>query len=160
MNPWVGSGLAVLSDPRFISLAALVLSWWSFRRSGRLTDLQTRIAGLELKNRASAEAAQARAYVQATLYGTGQYAHRISLANAGAAPAFVVDIEFLDQKGTGVLPQGEREQKLPIPQIDPGQSVNLLAGLSSDRWPPFKIALSWKDPDGTPQRKETTLYES
>jgi hypothetical protein len=159
MPPWVGSVLAVLRDPRTISLAALALSWWSFRRTSRLTALQTRIADLELKNPERIEASRTRADIRATLYGSIHSSHRIALENVGAAPAFGVDIEFLDEKGSP-LPESEREEKLPISQLDAGPPVTLLAALASGRWPPFKIALSWSDPDGTPHRKETILYES
>ena len=163
MPPWVGSILAVLSDARVISLAALLMALLSYRRTSRLTALQTRKIELELEEKEREkdrlEAAQDRADIRARIYDRGQHSHRIEIENASAAIAYEVDIEFLDEKAAGILPQGEREEKLPISRIDPGTTVSLLAALAAGRWPPFNIALTWRDPEGTERRKETMLYE-
>ncbi len=158
MPPWVESVLAVLGDPRLISLAAVGLSLWSLMRSRALTALQTRLAALELANRERAEASREKADIRARLYSAGQHSHRIELSNKGAATASEVDMAFLDQDEGALFPQGERKDKLPIPHLEPGESVTLVVALAMGRWPPFKIALSWKDPDGTPQRREDILY--
>ncbi len=158
MPPWVEGVMAVLGDPRLISLAAVGLSLWSLMRSRHLTSLQTRLAALELKNKERAEASREKANIRARLFGAGS-SHRIEISNQqGAAPATAVDIEFLDQDDDSLLPQGERKDKLPIPHLEPGESVNLVVALAMGRWPPFKIALKWIDPDGTPQRREDILY--
>ena len=152
--------LGVLGDPRLISLAALVLSWLAFRRSGRLTDLQTRKVEADLKDRERLEAAEEKADIRARLSRSGPSSHRIDLSNQpGAGPATEVDIEFLEVKEELLLPEGERKDKLPIPHLEPGESVKLVVFLG-EKWPPFKIALKWKDPDGTPQRREDIVYLS
>ena len=158
MPPWVESALGVLGDPRLISLAALVVAWWSLRRSGPLTAFQTRLAVLELKNKERAEASREKADVRARLYAAGQHSHGVELSNKGVATASDVDIEFLDQDEDSLLPEGERQDKLPIPHLDPGEPVTLVVALAMGRWPPFKIALSWKDPDSTSHRREDVLY--
>jgi hypothetical protein len=156
MPPWLGPGLQVLGF--LVSVTALALSWRAFRRSGRLTDLQTRLAMLELAEKKGVQALLARADVRAALFDVGMHSHRISLENVGGATASAVDIEFLDEKGKTLLPAGEREDKLPIPRLDSQRRVTLLVALASGRWPPFKIAVRWTDPDGTHQRVEDTLY--
>ena len=160
MPPWVESVLAVLGDPRFISLVALGLSVWSLIRTRQLTALQTQLAAFQLKDREHVEAARTKADVRARLSPSGRNAHRIDLSNQqGAAPATEVDIEFLEVEEDALLPEGERRDKLPIPHLEPGESVKLVVFLG-EKWPPFKFALSWKDPDGTPRRREDILYLS
>jgi hypothetical protein len=156
MPPWLGPALQVLGF--LVSVTALGLSWRAFRRSGRLTDLQTRLATLELAEKKTVQASMARADVRAVLFEAGVHSHRIALENVGGATATAVDIEFLDEKGKTLLPSGEREDKLPIPRLDSQRRVTLLVALASGRWPPFKVAVSWTDPDGSPQRVEDTLY--
>jgi hypothetical protein len=129
-------------------------------RTGPLTALQTQLATFQLKDREHIEAARTRADVRARLSPSGHHSYRIDLSNQqGAAPATEVDIEFLDVKEDALLPDGERKDKLPIPHLEPGESVKLVVFLG-ERWPPFKFALSWKDPDGTPRRREDILYLS
>jgi len=92
------------------------------------------------------------------LYASGN-SHRVELSNKGDATAADVDIQFLDQDEDSLLPEGERKDKLPIPELEPGESVTLVVALTMGHWPPFKIALSWKDhPGGTPRRREDILY--
>ena len=45
-----------------------------------------------------------------------------------------------------------------MPHLEPGESVSLVIVLAEGKWPPFKIAMSWKDSDGTPQRQADILY--
>jgi len=156
MPPWLGLGLQILGF--LVSVTALALSWRAFRRSGRLTDLQTRLATLELAEKKNAQVSQSRAEIRATLFEAGPYSHRIALENEGGAPATDVDIEFLDEKGKTLLPSGEREDKLPVPHIGSTRRVTLLVALVMGRYPPFEIAVSWTDPDGTKRRIEDTLY--
>jgi hypothetical protein len=156
MPPWLGPGLQILGF--VVSVTALGLSWRAFRRSGRLTDLQTRLATLELAEKKSAQVSQSRAEIRATLFEAGIHSHRIALENEGGAAASAVDIEFLDEKGKTLLPSGEREDKLPVPHIGPTRRVTLLVALAMGRYPPFEIAVSWTDPDGTRRRVEDTLY--
>src|SRR5258708_1382351 len=146
MPPWAESVLTVLGDARVISLAALVLALLSFRRSSRLTDLQTRIADLELKNKERAEASREKADIRARLYNTGQYSHRLEVSNRGGATADAVDIEFLDLEEDSLLPQGERRDKLPIPHLEPDESATLVVALAIHRCPPFKHPPSWNSP--------------
>ena len=141
-----------------VSVIALVVSIRAFQRVGPLTEMQTRLAALELAERKGAQVARTKAEVRATIVALGQHAHRVLLENIGGAPAVDVDIEFLDEKGQALLPQGEREDKLPIPRLDPQRRVTLIAALAMGRYPPFKVAVSWTDPDGTRQRVEDTLY--
>jgi hypothetical protein len=158
MPLWVESVLAVLGDPRLISLVALGLSLWSLMRTRSLTSLQTQLAAFQLKDRERIEAARTKGDIRVRLFGAGS-SHRIELSNqVGAGPASDVDIEFLDQEEDSLLPQGERKDNLPVPRLEPGESITLMVVLAMGRWPPFKIALSWKDPDGTPQRREAILY--
>jgi hypothetical protein len=155
MPPWVSFVISVLGI--LISLGALIVSWKALKHTSPLTELQKRLAYLELRDRQRNEVARAQADIRAEL---GVEANRIFLLNVGPAPAFRVDIEFLDEKGRGLLPEGEREEKLPVPRLDPGDSVALLAAFASGRWPPFEVALSWRDPDDTAQRRKVRLYES
>ena len=156
MPPWLGPVLHVFSF--LVSVTALALSWRAFRRTGRLTDLQTRLATLDLAEKKGVQALLARADVRAVLFDVGMHSHRIALENIGGATATDVDIEFLDEKGKTLLPSGEREDKLPIPRLDSQRRVTLLVALASGRWPPFKVAVRWSDPDGSAQRVEDALY--
>lgn len=156
MPPWLGPVLQVLGF--LVSIAAFLVSLRAFKRGGPLTEMQTRLAALELAEKKTVQAAMLRAAIRATLFEAGLHSHRIALENEGGAPATDVDIEFLDEKGKTLLPSGEREDKLPVRRLDPQRRVTLLVALASGRWPPFKIAVSWTDPDGTRQRVEDTLY--
>lgn len=156
MPAWLAGVFSVLGDPRVISLAALGLAWWSFRRSGRLTSLQTRIADLELKNRERVEAAREKADVRARLSGNDVMGYRVIVENASSgAGASQINIRFLENDP---IPDAEREEKLPIPELGPGERCPLVAGISKDCAPPFKIVLTWTDADGRPQRREKILY--
>lgn len=100
MPTWVEAVLSVLVDPRTISLAALVLALLSFRRTSRLTSLQTRIAELELKNKERIEAGKNRASIRARFYGdrfTGDY--RVSPISTTAASCAGSNLEFAMQDG-------------------------------------------------------------
>lgn len=151
--------LDVLGDPVFVSLVALGVSLLSLTRARRLSMLQARIADLELEDRVRVESSRTRGDVHAELISFDAMNHRLVLKNAGAGPAFAVDIEFLEDKAAGILADGERETKLPIAQLGPGRSVGLVAALAVRRWPPFKVELTWKNADGARQRKETLLYD-
>src|SRR5216684_3343268 len=124
MPPWVESVLAVLGDPRSISLAALVISWLAFRRSGRLTHLQTKKVEGDLKDRERIEAAREKADIRATFHGTIHTGYQVELESISAAVASDVDIVFL---GPDPIPPGERRLKHPIPTLEPGQLCPLTA---------------------------------
>src|ERR1051326_6231799 len=151
MPTWLAVVLQVLGF--ILSAAAFAVSLSAYRRSSRLTDLQTRIATLELANKKRSVEAQARADVAASIIPTGHFAHRLIIENRGVATAADVEIEVTGD-GEGIFPAGERERHLPISELVGGDHVSILVALASGRWPPFDIVLTWTDPDGTTQRKE------
>jgi hypothetical protein len=151
MPSWLDIGLKLFTV--VLSVAAFAISVRAFKRAGPLTDLQTRIATLELAAKKRAQDSLSKADIRASLYPAGQYSHHLIIENKGGATAVNVNIEFLNPEHETIFPEGERERNLPIAALEAGQHVPILAALASGRWPPFDIALTWGDPDGSEQRK-------
>ncbi|HEV8508878.1 MAG TPA: hypothetical protein VGQ48_00340 [Gemmatimonadales bacterium] len=141
-----------------LSVAALVISMRAFRRSTPLTQMQTRLAALELEAKTRAQVAQSKADVRASIHRTGQYSYDLVIENKNpAATATNVNIEFVNPEDETIFPQGERDRHLPVAELPGGDYVRIIAALASGRWPPFDVVLTWTDPDGTEQHKETKL---
>ena len=136
-----------------ISGGALAVSIYVLHRTRPLQKLQERIAKLDLDQRLEAKAAGRRADIRAEIDCASR---RLLITNDGQATAENVNIRFLDKEDPIVNP--EREEKLQLLILRGGDAVALIASWAGDRWPPFKVALTWNDPDGTPQSDKQGLY--
>lgn len=89
-------------------------------------------------------------------------AYRITLTNIGGAPARNVDFEFEFRDGQhDPIPDIERKEKLPVPELAPGKSCPLMAGFTMGNYPPFDLLVTWLDPPFTKQtrrQKKLTIY--
>ncbi len=138
-----------------ISLLALVISLYALIKMRPLQKLQERIAQFELEQRLEAKAAGRRADIRAEISCASD---RLWITNHGQGTAENVNIRFLDKEDP--VNQSEREEKLPAPILRAGDSVTLIAACAGGRAPPFKVVLTWNDPDGTPRSYEQVLYGS
>lgn len=92
------------------------------------------------------EAAQAKhADLGANFVSLGNRKHRLKIFNKGPATAYHVNIDFPD--GNDVIPDNEIKEKFPLETMEPGQSVELIAGVTSGTKRKFKVRLSWQDED-------------
>ena len=89
-------------------------------------------------------------------------AYRITLTNIGGAPARNVDFEFEFRDGQhDPIPDIERKEKLPVPELAPGKSCPLMAAFTMGNYPPFDLLVTWLDPPFTKQtrrQKKLTIY--
>jgi hypothetical protein len=145
--------LEILGDARFIAVLALGVSAYALVRTLPLQKIQQRLAGLDLEDREQSLLARQRADIRADAQ---IHADRIYITNAGEGTATDVNIQFLDKPDP--LAQNEREEKLPIEVLRPEESCSLIAGFAFGRVPPFKVALTWTDADGTRRHREQVLY--
>jgi hypothetical protein len=136
-----------------VALGALGLSIYTYRQTLPLQRLHQQLAERDLEDREQALLAQQRADIRADVQ---IHADRIYITNVGEGTATDVDMQFLDKQDP--LAQGEREDKLPIEVLRPGDSCSLLAGFTFELAPPFRVALTWTDANGTRRHREQVLY--
>ncbi|HEY6091814.1 MAG TPA: hypothetical protein VIV83_07475 [Gemmatimonadales bacterium] len=122
-----------------LSVVAVVVSLRAFRRSKPLTEMQTRLAALELAAKKRAQVSESKADVRASIYSAGQFAHRLLIENRSpSAMAANVNIEFVNPVDETMFPADERERHLPIAELPADDHVQMLVALASGRWPPFE----------------------
>ena len=134
---------------QFISWAALLFSGIAIIISLRAHRKQAPLLDREMAE--YERTAQQR--VQATL-SVALLGNTIVITNHGPAEARYVNLIFLD--GRSPLPQGEAEEKLPTPVLQPTGTLTLIAATSHDCHPPFPVLLSWRDGTGD-RTQEATL---
>jgi hypothetical protein len=151
MPAWLGPVLQILGF--ILGLAAFVVSFRAFKRSGPLTDLQTRLATLELTAKKRAAVSLSQADVRVSISQPGQHSYRLVFENRGAGTASNVNIAFQHPDHEQMFPHGIRADNLPIAELGSNDSVTMLIALASGRYPPFDCTVTWTDPDGTERRK-------
>lgn len=143
-----------------LSAAALLFAWWSNRQrrkeSKRIDSIDEVLKDYQIRWHREHEAVREHAEITAELHAG---IDRLFITNEGGADARAVDFELILREDQGSpLPRGVKERYFPAEKLEPGRSIELIAGTAKGIEPPFKIILFWTDPDGSHQRRETMLY--
>ena len=80
--------------------------------------------------------------------------HTIVITNDGPSDARNIDLAFT--RGESPLANGERKDKLPIPILQVGGELELIAAVSMSCHPPFAASLTWTDASG-PREQQLTI---
>jgi hypothetical protein len=117
-----------------------------------LTDLQLRLLRREVEEQTRRVIPPAD--VRVDLEGPARDA-KFVVTNWGYGPAHSVDFKIKKREG-GSSPflVGDYEEKLPIPELLPGERVTFMAALTFGTGTIFDAILTWTDADGSPQVRE------
>jgi hypothetical protein len=114
---------------------------------------------LHRQQRRKLEEARARrqqADVRVRLVSSFGRRDRLVIENRGEGTARAVHLQIDPPEGReNPVPQPEYAEKLPIEELRDGESVELIAALSTDRG--FNAKWSWQDEDGKRQEREERL---
>jgi len=129
-----------------ISGVSLLRTWHLQRQQLRLNEVTEQLSRKQLSVLAAQEAATARARVVADLtkFGSDWY---FTITNQGPAPARSVNFELVDCADSPLV-EGDYEQKVPIPLLQPGQTTRLLAALHQGSPTRYNAKVSRTNTDG------------
>ena len=157
-----------------IAVVAVVISLVSLRRTSKVQDQQLRLqrkqeelTDLQLESlRKQAEAARRpagsastgeKADVRVGLERVGGD-FKFIITNWGSVPArevnFVLD---LGESKQGPLVAGDYDEKIPIPELGPGNRVPLLAAITMGMGTTFPAQWSWRNPDDSIEYRRSLL---
>lgn len=150
-----------------VALAGVAVSFISLRKSRHVDGQQRRLQlkqeelmDLQLQLLRDKVGQQSKdhdtptADVRVTLEGF-HGRERFVIANWGQGPAKEVDVKIQPRPGrSSPLVQGDYEEKLPIPELLPGDAVKLFAAITFGTGTEFDAILSWTEPDGSRQSRE------
>lgn len=145
-----------------LALVAVVISAISLIRTGKLQRQQSRLNEVteelsrkQLELITKEEAVKEQALVIADLEGYGSD-WRFVITNEGLSPAENVEFELIDCPKSPLV-TGDYNEKLPIPMLQPGQTVRLIAAIAQGNSLTYTARVSWTDSDGTRKKKEYFL---
>jgi hypothetical protein len=122
----------------------------------RLTDREVELVRQQLDNSQRAQRESKQANVSARLYNIGNNSWKLRVFNKGPAVATNVDVE--PQLAVGSMFSVDwLKKKLPMAQMDKGDSVEILAHVHLGTPAKETIILRWDDPSGLGQRKEVEV---
>jgi hypothetical protein len=153
-----------------IALLGLFVSAIALSRTKRLTEQQLRLHAKQeeltdlqlemLRNEANAKAAGqpkvavtqsvsfAIADVRVQLRGPASHA-KFLIQNWGQGAARNVNVSAVSKaNGTSPFLRGDYDQKLPIPELLPGDAVPLLAAITMGSGTTFNVETTWTNPNG------------
>jgi len=139
----------------FVSLVAVVLSIISLVRTRKVQkeqiELQKITAELSRKQiqiieREQAEQNKAKISVELVRFGND---YRFLISNVGYAKASNIHFDLDQDCQDNPLVQGDYETKIPIPSLNPGSSIELLAAISMGSAGRYHVLVRWDNPDGT-----------
>lgn len=152
-----------------VALLGVVVSLVSLVRTRRLDEQQQRLRGkqeeltelqIQLLRREVEEQKKSvvpAADVRVSLDGPARHA-RFVVTNWGYGPARTVNFKIREREGrSSPLVKGDYDEKLPIPQLLPGDRVSFLAALTFGTGTTFDAVLTWVDADGSEQHRETQV---
>jgi hypothetical protein len=114
---------------------------------GRVTGVSTPFVGVTWRP-LEAPPRRVTADVRVRLVGPARHA-RFVIVNAGEGTAHGVQFDIKPEDGQeSPLVKGDYDQKLPIEILRPGDSVELLAGLTFGSGTVFGAKWRWRDEDG------------
>lgn len=144
-DPWT---FGVAAGSLVVSAVALVLSWRSDRRSLRIQERQLELERArrdeELRTQGEAERTSREADIRCRITVRSASSEQLLMWNAGHAPAYEVTI--LSTEPDLPYVQGEREEKLPIPRLDPGDEQWLMLAFSKGDPQMADVTVQWRDP--------------
>ena len=151
--------LLLLVVTAVISVVALVRTRRLEERQQRLRQLQEELTELQLQFLRREVEEQSRATVAAadvrvTLEGPVRNA-RFVITNWGYGAARNVNFTINQREGrSNPLVTGDYDEKLPIPELLPGDRLPLLAALTFGSGTTFDTVLTWMDDAGSEQRRQ------
>ncbi len=131
------------------SIIALVLSFVSLHRTGKLQRAQQQLADHELEKANKAD-------IRVHLKKVGRHQYRVILSNAGAAPAKDIHLEMDSKKFPNYSPIDEPE-KLPVKALNPGSEFPFRATLTQRTGTTFEAKWDWNNPDGTSETRSEVV---
>jgi len=81
--------------------------------------------------------------------------YRFRITNISDVDAKNVDLRLLVKPGDSPLVKNDYEAKFPVPKLQPGSSVTLIAAIHLGSPTAYNAVLSWVNPDGTEVSEET-----
>jgi hypothetical protein len=152
-----------------IAVVAIVISWVSLVRSGKLQRQQMRLQTKQeelidlqlqsLRNQAASVqvATQEKADVRVDLGQHGKD-YKFVITNWGRVPARNVRFDLEPREGkTSPLVQGDCDVKIPIAELAPGGRCPLFAALTSVTGTAFEASWTWQNPDGSEETRSSLL---
>jgi type II secretory pathway pseudopilin PulG len=158
-----------------IALLAIVVSLVSLRRTSRVQEQQLRLqrkqeelTDLQLEAlrkqsqtapslATSPAATQEKADVRIDLTRSGRD-FRFIITNWGRVPARDVTFELdLEAGKRSPLVKGDYNEKIPIPELAPGNRVPLWAAITMGMASTFPARWSWRNPDGSVETRRSTM---
>lgn len=81
--------------------------------------------------------------------------YRFRITNISDVDAKNVDLRLLVKPEDSPLVKNDYEAKFPVPKLQPGSSVTLIAAIHLGSPTAYNAVLSWVNPDGTEVSEET-----
>jgi hypothetical protein len=81
--------------------------------------------------------------------------YRFRITNISDVDAKKVDLRLLVKPEDSPLVKNDYEAKFPVPKLQPGSSVSLIAAIHFGSPTAYNALLSWVNPDGTEVSEET-----
>ncbi len=147
MSEYEALSIVIACIAALVSLLAIRSNRELQRRSNELQLAQSKLAEkqLEILERDDANNQNARVKIDLRKSGAG---YKFFLTNISEQPARNVSFKLHLQEGTSTpLIESELEEKLPIPVLEPGNSVSFFAALSSGTAFAYNVEISWVNPD-------------
>ena len=147
-----------------LTLVSIVIAFVALYRKRRVQEKQLTFEAkqaelaaytLSRKKEADAQKQQGSIAVGVNLRARGLY--NVNLQNVGDVPVFNVQLK-IEGKDTNCSPlMAGEEKKFPIERIDPGIPRSVAIVTHKLCYFPFKVLLTWRDPDGTQRSQESVL---
>lgn len=138
-----------------ISFIAVVISTVSLVRTRKVqreqSELQKVTAKLSRKQIEIIEREQAqqnKAKIAVELIRSGND-YRFVISNIGNAKASNIHFDLDQDCEDNPLVQGDYDRKIPIPSLNPGSDIELLAAISMGSDGRYNVLVRWDNPDGT-----------
>lgn len=122
------------------------------RKQEELADVQLQLSKREVAERQRQDSPPAD--VRVTLEERGNNDHRFVIANWGTGAARSLNFSIPSHAEHSPLVEGDYDEKLPIPELLPGDRVSAMAALTMGMSLTFSTVLTWTDADGSEQRRE------
>jgi len=140
---------------------ALVIAAISLTRTRKVASQQieleritAELSAKQLEMLQAREAALSKAQIDVDLEGYGSD-YNFIISNVGGAEARNVTFKIEGEDDPVV--SSEYKDKIPIPSLRPGKSVQLMAALHSGSTFKYKVLVSWQNPDASTEQDEFFL---
>jgi hypothetical protein len=151
-----------------IAILAVTIAFLSLHRTSKVQRQQMKLQAkqeelidLQLealrRGEASAHLPQEKADVRIDLEQNGRD-FKFIITNWGPVAAKDVQFELAPEAGrSSPLVKGDYDRKIPIPELSPGGRCPLHAAISFDTGITFNAKWSWRNPDGSEERRASLL---